>query len=99
MSAGKFVAPLLTLAELRIQGWELVFSVLVVFIVVVLALFPWLYRRRTGTEQAPLLSDDTPEQTTNAGSSAPDHEGRSAELGCTVAGSFPKSSIFNNLSV
>ena len=56
MSAGKVVAPLLSKAELAIQGWELLFIGSAGVTLVGFLLFLYLYRAPE-PEAAPLLSD------------------------------------------
>ena len=57
MSAGKVIAPLLSKAELTIQGWQLLFmgSAGLTFLGVIL--FLWLYRPPE-PEETPLLPDN-----------------------------------------
>ena len=56
MSAGKVVAPLLSKAELVIQGWDLLFMGSAVLTLVVLLLFAFLYRAPQ-PEETPLLPE------------------------------------------
>ena len=56
MSAGKVAAPLLSKAELMIQGWDLVFMGSALLTLVGLLLFAYLYRAPQ-PEETPLLPE------------------------------------------
>ena len=95
MSAGKVLAPLLVKSELLIHGWLLVYVATIAFILLVLFLFPFLYRK-LGPVEPPLIfnsSTDIPEHVVYDKAKRPCNYQKISDRDGSLIGSLPNDTI------